>query len=180
MYTLASQQMSAPDSVLFDLTWGLGATVLGWVALINPRGILEWIQLRRGGGGKVWQGRLVGGVFAVVGPVTVIKGIVQLSASKASERPTVFHRTHGFSPVLATVIIVVMVPVAVHAWRTNAFLRDAWTAGGLPRAGAVVVTLAALSCVTSTVLGYLAAGMLCGALGAVTAAGLVLSRNHAL
>jgi hypothetical protein len=178
MYALASAQMSAPDSALFDLTGGLGATALGWVALINPRGILEWIELRRGVGGKVWRSRLAGGVLAVVGPLTVIKGIVHLLALKGSERPALFHRTYGFSPVLATVVILVMVLVATHAWRTNTFLQDAWTAGGLPRACAVLTTLAALSFVTTTVFGYLAAGMLCWALTGAAVAGLVLTRNR--
>lgn len=178
MYTLASQQMSAPDSALFDLTWGLGATAMGWVALINPRGILEWIALRRGNGGKVWPSRLAGGVFAVVGPVELIKGIHHLLALKGSERPTVFHRTYGFSPVLGGVMIVVVVLAAVHAWRTNEFLQEAWTAGGLPRACAVLATLAALSFVTFVVFGYMAAGMLCCALTGAAAAGLVLTRNR--
>ncbi|MGW2741080.1 hypothetical protein [Streptomyces sp. NPDC001450] len=179
MYTLASQQMSAPDSALFDLTWGLGATAVGWVALINPRGILEWIALRRGNGGKIWPSRLAGGVFAVVGPVTAIKGIHHLLELKGPERPTVFHRTSGLAPVLATVMIVAVVLVAAHAWRTNEFLKEAWTAGGLPRTCAVLATLAALSFVTCTVFGYMAAGMLCWALAGAAAAGLVLTRSRA-
>lgn len=177
MYTLASQQMSAPDSALFDLTWGLGATAMGWVALINPRGILEWIALRRGNGGKVWPGRLAGGVFAVVGPVMAIKGIHHLLAGP--ERPTVFHRTSGLSPVLATVMIVAVVLVAAHAWRTNEFLQEAWTAGGLPRTCSVLATLGALSFVTFTVFGYMTAGILCSAAAGAAAVGLVLLRSRA-
>ncbi|MQY36108.1 hypothetical protein SRB17_41050 [Streptomyces sp. RB17] len=178
MHTLASVRMSAPDSALFDLIWALGATVIGWVALINPRGILEWIELRRGVGGRVWRSRLVGGVFALIGPLELIKGIVHLTALKGPERPAVFHQTHGFSPALATVVIAVMVLVAIHAWRTNTFLQEAWTAGRLPRACAVLVTLAALSFVATTVAGYLAAGMLCWALGGAAVAGLVLTRKR--
>ncbi|TVZ90240.1 MULTISPECIES: archaellin/type IV pilin N-terminal domain-containing protein [unclassified Streptomyces] len=178
MYALASQPMPAPDSALFDLTWGLGATVTGWVALINPRGILEWIALRRGNGGKVWPGRVAGGVFAVLGPVEAIKGIHHLLALKGAERPTVFHRTSGLSPVLATVMIVAVVLVAVHAWRTNEFLQEAWTAGGLPRTCAVLATLAALLFVAFTVFGFLTAGILCSAAAGVATVGLVLLRGR--
>ncbi|MFF5014636.1 hypothetical protein [Streptomyces sp. NPDC001165] len=178
MYTLASQQMSAPDSALFDLMWGLGATAIGWVALINPRGILEWIALRRGNGGKVWPSRVAGGVFAVVGPVEAIKGIHHLLELKGPEAPTVFHRTSGLSPVLAAVMIVAMLLVAAHAWRTNDFLQEAWTAGGLPRVCAALATLAALLFVTFTVFGYMTAGILCSAVAAVAAAGLVLLRSR--
>ncbi|MFE2102175.1 hypothetical protein [Streptomyces sp. NPDC059468] len=178
MYALASQPMPAPDSALFDLTWGLGATVTGWVALINPRGILEWIALRRGNGGKVWPGRVAGGVFAVLGPVEAIKGIHHLLALKGAERPTVFHRTSGLSPVLATVMIVAVVLVAAHAWRTNEFLQEAWTAGGLPRTCAVLATLAALLFVAFTVFGFLTAGILCSAAAGVATVGLVLLRGR--
>ncbi|MGW1910384.1 hypothetical protein ACWCQS_06415 [Streptomyces sp. NPDC002076] len=178
MYTLASQQMSEPDSALFDLTWGLGATAMGWVALINPRGILEWIELRRGTGRKVWRSRLAGGVFALVGPVMVIKGVVHLLALKGSERPTLFDRVHGFPLVSAVVVIVVMALVAIHAWRTNAFLGEAWTAGGLPRACAALGTLAALAFVTLTVFGYVAAGILCSALTGAAVAGLAFTRHR--
>ncbi|MFH8773134.1 hypothetical protein ACIF83_20410 [Streptomyces sp. NPDC085866] len=178
MYTVASQQMSAPDSALFDLTWGLGATAMGWVALINPRGILEWIALRRGNGGKVWPSRVAGGVFAVVGPVTAIKGIHHLLELKGSERPTIFHRTSGLSPVLAAVMIVVMLLVAAHAWRTSDFLQEAWTAGGLPRTCAVLATLGALAFVAFTVSGYMAAGILCCTAAGAAAAGLVLLRSR--
>ena len=178
MYTLASARMPEPESALFDLVWGLGATVIGWVALINPRGILEWIELRRGVGGKVWRSRLIGGVLAVIGPVELIKGIVHLTALKSSERPALFHRAYGLSPVLAAVMIAVMVLIAVHAWRTNAFLQKAWTAGGLPRACAVLATLSALSFTTTTASGYLTAGMPCWALTAAAVAGLFLTRNR--
>jgi len=178
MYTFASQQMPAPDSALFDLVWGLGATALGWVALINPRGVLEWIELRRGGGGKVWRSRLAGGVFAVVGPVMLIRGAVHLLTSEQSGRSSMFRQTYGPSPVVATIVIVVMVLAGIHAWRTNAFLLAAWTAGGLPRACAVLGTLAALSFVVLTVFGYVAAGMLCWALGGAAAAGLFLTRKR--
>jgi hypothetical protein len=178
MCTLASQQLSAPDSALFDLLWGLGATVLGPVALINPRGILEWIELRRGGGGRVWPSRLAGGVFSVVGPVMLIKGVVHLLSSERSERSTMFQRAYDLSPAIAAVVVVVTALVGIHTWRTNSFLLAAWTAGGLPRTCAVVGTVAALSFVTSTVFGYVAAGMLCWALAGVAAAGLFLTRSR--
>jgi hypothetical protein len=152
--------------------------VAGWVALINPRGILEWIELRRGVGGKVWRSRLVGGVFAVLGPGSLIKGIAQLVGSKPSERSTMFRQTYALSPVLAAVVIAVAVLVGVHTWRTNSFLQGAWTAGGLPRACAVLATLAALSFATLTVFGYVAAGLLCWVLGGAAAAGLFLTRSR--
>ncbi|MFF4037882.1 hypothetical protein [Streptomyces sp. NPDC001816] len=155
-----------------------GATAIGWVALINPRGILEWIALRRGNGGKVWPSRVAGGVFAVVGPVEAIKGIHHLLELKGPERPTVFHRTSGLSPVLAAVMIVAMLLVAAHTWRTSDFLQEAWTAGGLSRVCAALATLAALLFVTFTVFGYVTAGILCSAAAAVAAAGLVLLRSR--
>ena len=178
MHTLVSQQMTAPESDLFDLIWGLGATAAGGVALLNPRGVLEWIELRRGRGGSLWPSRLVGAVFIVVGPLMLVRGTTGLLALKASERPTLLHRTHGLPPVSAALTIGCMVLAVIYAWRTSDFLRKAWASHGLPRLLASFITLTALSFTTATALGYPMASVLSFALGAAATGGLMLTRHR--
>jgi hypothetical protein len=178
MHTLVSQQMTASESALSDLIWGLGATVAGGVALINPRGVLEWFELRRGRGGSLWQSRVVGAVFIVLGPVMLVRGTAQLLALKASDRPSLFHRTHGLPPVSGAVMIGCMVLAMIYAWRTSVFLRKAWAAHGLPRIFASLVTLTALSFATTTAFGYTTASIMCFVLGAAATAGLALTRHR--
>ncbi|MGW1592036.1 hypothetical protein [Streptomyces sp. NPDC002386] len=178
MLTLVSQPVPAPESALFDLVWGLGVTGTGLVALANPRGILEWLAVRRGRGGKIWRGRLGGGVLAVAGLVELTKGGVHLAAPEGSGHLSVFHRTHGLPPALAAVMVLVMGVAAGAAWRSSAFLRDAGTSGAAPRACAVTATVAALAFAACAALGYLAAGLLCWAAGGAAAAGLFLLRGR--
>jgi hypothetical protein len=99
---------------------------------------------------------LVGGVFAVLGTVSLAVGIVQVARGEIGT----FHRSAIMPLPMALVVLLVMTLAMTRVWRRDDRVRRAWTAGGLRRVCAALLPLSVLGFVACTVLGYSGAGCL--------------------
>lgn len=130
-----------PGGGLFTVAWGLFATGFGTIVATDFRGAahrLHEMAERRPLGGSPGVGfqRAIAGVFALVGPVMLVSGVVDLLRS----RSPVGAMPRLPLPFLAVAGLVVAFTLWSMWWRRGP-LRHAWAGGGLRRAAAVLMTL---------------------------------------
>ncbi|MFE7338286.1 hypothetical protein [Streptomyces griseus] len=131
---------------MFSLVWGTFATTLGWVVATDFRGAAHRFHAFShaatpfGGPGASVIGvgffRLVAGVFALVGPIVLVTGLLELwrGDAEALSLPPV---PAGFVAVEAVIVGVTL----WSTWRRSGFLRRQWDAGsGLRRTAVAGVT----------------------------------------
>ncbi|MFJ4869008.1 hypothetical protein [Streptomyces sp. NPDC088757] len=160
---------------MFSVLWGVFATALGWTVATDFRGAahrfhaLSHAAVPFGGGGAPVMGvgffRLLAAVFALVGPVVLVGGLVDVWRGEAG--------TGDLPPVPAPFVVVEAMVVGFvlwRAWRRSGVLRREWDAdGGLRRAAVAGLTASAVVFVvtlgfgwtTWTMAGWLVGG-LCG------------------
>ncbi|MFF0566383.1 hypothetical protein ACFYT7_01855 [Streptomyces sp. NPDC004041] len=160
---------------MFALVWGTFATTLGWVVAADFRGAAHRFHafshaatpFAGSGAAVIGVGflRLVAGVFALIGPIVLVSGLLDLwrGEAEAVSLPPV---PAGFVAVQAVIAGVAL----WSAWRRSGFLRRQWDAGsGLRRTAVAGVTasfvtfaaLLALGSGTWMVIAWLLGG-LCG------------------
>ncbi|WP_370414582.1 hypothetical protein [Streptomyces fradiae] len=135
------------DGVGFSLVWGVGATAFGWIVATDFRGaayrLHAWADRLPFGG---WRGatpgirylRFVAAVLAVVGPLTILAGVRDLTAGRGPVRD------FGAVPLPFVAVWAVIGAVALwRVWRADGPLRRQW-GGGWPRRVAAAVMSAAL------------------------------------
>jgi hypothetical protein len=142
---------------------GVSMLTLGGLAVTNFRGFADRC-LTIGPGRRLTPGtaRLVGGVFAVLGAVSLVVGIEQVARGEIGT----FHRSAIMPLPMALVALLVMTLAMTRVWRRDDRVRRAWTAGGLRRVCAALLPLSVLGFVACTVLGYSGAGYLFWGTGA--------------
>ncbi|MFD6417752.1 hypothetical protein [Streptomyces sp. NPDC060194] len=120
----------------------------------------------------VWFVRLLGGVFALAGPVVLVLGVRDLARGES---------TVGDLPpmplwFLACAGLLVAVVLAT-GWRSSGMLRRTWEAGGnLRRAAVLVVTAAVVAFPVLMGLGALTPLVLVWLLGGLCATGLLIDK----
>ncbi|MEU4096104.1 hypothetical protein [Streptomyces sp. NPDC026673] len=162
---------------LFSVAWGLWATGVGWIVVTDFRGAARRFHALssrsessdKGGTPRVGVGfvRVVAGAFALVGPVALVSGLLELGRGHV--------RPEGFPRVPVPLAVVAAVIGVVHLWmfwRSSGWLRQEWDGGGgVRRAATVVVTVAGIGFQATLVLGrpvaMLALWLLGGAAGMV-------------
>ncbi|MET8939504.1 hypothetical protein ABZX28_21205 [Streptomyces rubiginosohelvolus] len=127
---------------MFSLVWGTFATTLGWVVAADFRGAAHRFHAFShaatpfvGSGAHVMGVgffRLVAGLFALIGPIVLVTGLLELWRGE----------TENFSlpPVGGWFVLVqaVILGAALWSfWRRSGFLRRQWDAGSGPRRAAV-------------------------------------------
>ncbi|MFF4254296.1 hypothetical protein ACFY1L_24115 [Streptomyces sp. NPDC001663] len=158
MYGLLAERATDENggSGLYTLAAGALFATAGGLTVTNFRGFADRFVTR--GSGQRPAGpalaRLLGGVFAVVGAATMVMGVVQVARGEIGS----FHRNEVMPLPVAVFALIVMTLAMARVWRKDDRLRRAWTAGGLRRVCAVLLTLSVLGFVACTVLGYAGAG----------------------
>ncbi|MEU6833820.1 MULTISPECIES: hypothetical protein [Streptomyces] len=127
---------------MFALVWGTFATTLGWVVAADFRGAAHRFHAFShaatpfvGSGAHVMGVgffRLVAGLFALIGPIVLVTGLLELWRGE----------TENFSlpPVGGWFVLVqaVILGAALWSfWRRSGFLRRQWDVGSGPRRAAV-------------------------------------------
>ncbi|WP_431961212.1 hypothetical protein [Actinacidiphila sp. bgisy160] len=163
---------------LFTVAWGLWATGFGWIVATDFRGaarrfhaLSEWsVPFGRTGTPRVGVGfvRFVAGVFALVGPVVLVGGLLELG--RGHVRPEGFPRMPVSLAVFAALLAVLGLWMF---WRPSGWLRREWDGGGgVRRAATVVITVAGTGFQAALVLGRPVATLALWLLGG--AAGMLL------
>ncbi|MFE1357742.1 hypothetical protein [Streptomyces harbinensis] len=146
---------------LFSVLWGLGAGLLGWVLAADYRGSAERFVLISERtvtlGSRNHQPvmgtrgvRLVGGGFALAGPVVAVVGLVELVGSDGAQT------SFTVQPPLPFLLFAAVACIVGEwlLWRPGGPLRDEWAAGGPVRRSALV----ALTSAAPLTLGTMALG----------------------
>ncbi|MGX9874616.1 hypothetical protein ACWIG2_14820 [Streptomyces cellulosae] len=133
----------AEGGAMFDVAWGVGATAFGWIIATDFRHAaqrfhaLSHAVVPFGGGGAPVVGvgflRFVAGVFALVGPVILVTGVMDVWRGEAE--------ADGLPPIPAWFAVAETVAVAAFLWwmwRRSGVLRREW---GLPAASCDVPPL---------------------------------------
>ncbi|MBV7244488.1 hypothetical protein [Streptomyces sp. MW-W600-10] len=131
---------------MFSLVWGTFATTLGWVVATDFRGAAHRFHAFShaatpfGGPGASVIGvgffRLVAGVFALVGPIVLVTGLLDLWRGEAEG-----FRLPPAGGWFVLVQAVLLGAALWHYWRRSGFLRRQWDAGsGLRRTAVAGVT----------------------------------------
>ncbi|GGV99009.1 hypothetical protein GCM10010230_23960 [Streptomyces narbonensis] len=127
---------------MFSVVWGVFATALGWIVATDFRGAahrfhtLSQALMPFGGVGVSAVGvgffRLLAGVFALVGPVVLVSGLIDVWRGKAGSA--------SVPPVPGWFVVVEAAIVGVvlwRIWRRSGVLRREWNAGNGARRVAV-------------------------------------------
>lgn len=174
MYGLpaASAAHAEGGSGLYVAAVGVSMLTLGGLLVTNFRGFADRC-VTMGPGRRLTPGtaRLVGGVFVVLGAVSLAVGIGEVARGEIGT----FHRSAIMPLPMAVVVLLVMALVMTRVWRRDDRVRRAWTAGGLRRVCAVLLALSLLGFVACTVLGYSGAGYLFWGTGAFAGITLLLT-----
>ncbi|MFD7508048.1 hypothetical protein ACFV5N_01680 [Streptomyces sp. NPDC059853] len=146
---------------LFSVLWGLGAGLLGAVLATDFRGsaerfvmISERTMMVGSRNRRPVMGtrgvRLLGGVFALAGPVVSVVGLVELARSDGAQT------SFTVQPPLPFLLFAAVAGIVGEwlLWRPDGPLRDEWAAGGSVRRTALV----ALSATAPLMLGTMALG----------------------
>lgn len=161
---MAAAASTAGGGGIFLLFWGAFATVMGGLLVTNFRGFARWSErgaeastawLRRvppwrwlpdhpGPAGQRWLSRLIGGIFAVTGPVVFVLGVILVARGQGGSLFLHVHRPSGPSSYLNGLIAAGWL---IRFWRPRGHLATAWSQGGTARR-----TLALISSIA--VLGY--------------------------
>lgn len=127
---------------MFSLAWGTFATTLGWIVATDFRGAAHRFYAFShtaapfGGSGPLVLGvgffRLVAGVFALIGPIVLVTGLMDLwrGEAEALRLPPV----DGWFVAVEAVILTVAL---WSNWRRSGLLRRQWDVGNGPRRAAV-------------------------------------------
>ncbi|MFB7288398.1 hypothetical protein [Actinacidiphila glaucinigra] len=162
----------------FSVIWGLGASGFGWILVTDFRGAARRFHAMSArsvpfGGDRppvvgVGFVRFVAGVFALVGPVVLVTGLLDLVRDPAAPEPM------PRPPLPLAVFAVLGAGVGLWTfWRRSGVLRPEWAKGGtLRRAAAVVLTGVLVAFPALLVLGRTTPMLLVWLLGG--AAGVVL------
>lgn len=139
----------AEGGAMFDVAWGVGATAFGWIIATDFRHAaqrfhaLSHAVVPFGGGGAPVVGvgflRFVAGVFALVGPVILVTGVMDVWRGEAE--------AYGLPPIPAWFAVAEAVVVAAFLWwmwRRSGVLRREWIAGGVLRRAAIAGLSASL------------------------------------
>ncbi|MER6821437.1 hypothetical protein [Streptomyces sp. AC04842] len=139
----------AEGGAMFDVAWGVGATAFGWIVATDFRQAaqrfhaLSHTVVPFGGGGAPVVGvgflRFVAGVFALVGPVILVTGVMDVWRGEAE--------AYGLPPIPAWFAVAEAVVVAAFLWwmwRRSGVLRREWIAGGVLRRAAIAGLSASL------------------------------------
>jgi hypothetical protein len=164
---MTSAHTASPGGGLFLLCWGLFATPLGGLLATDYRGFAHWFErnanassagLRRlppwrllparQPGSMVAFTRVLGGVFAVVGVVTLVLGTVLTFRGQGG----LLARTHRPQGIEALFYPVIAAAWMFQFWRPPGVLRRAWVQGGRP--SAVGMTLGLLLFVAAFDMGF--------------------------
>jgi hypothetical protein len=162
---LAVDGGSGDGGAVFGILWGVVATVMGGLLVSNYRGFTEWFvgqaARRQNTDRRLAQSRviarLVGGVFAVVGPVILVVSVVSAARGHLG-LGALLHRDANFTSGAARYIYPVMAIVwMVQFWfpRRGMFVPVWRRPGRLARALTVVATVSALAFSALAGLGYL-------------------------
>ncbi|MEU3605472.1 hypothetical protein AB0E83_08420 [Streptomyces sp. NPDC035033] len=145
---------------MFSVAWGVFATALGWIVATDFRGAahrfhaLSHAVMPFGGVGVSVVGvgffRLLAGVFALVGPVVLVGGLMDVWRGEA--------RSDRLPPIPIWFVVVEATIVGVvlwRIWRHTGVLRREWGAGSGPRRAAVAgLTASAVAFVVTLGFGW--------------------------
>jgi hypothetical protein len=163
--TAASARQGAP--VGFIIVWGLFATIMGWLLVTNYRGFLDRLLADMGSSNErmrrilPWQSpstqsteqqdrrrlmsRIVGGIFAIAGPVALIVGVVKLLGRPFHVHPLRFQlNVTGFGLFGAAFMLAVLIGMWVVGSPDNNLWMRGWRQGGAARIGAALLFPAGL------------------------------------
>ncbi|MGW0392337.1 hypothetical protein ACWDYJ_15885 [Streptomyces sp. NPDC003042] len=179
--------MGSNAGALFEVVWGLVVTGFGWITALNVRGAAErflrmseasvasamWRRSPVGGWSVGVRGmRALGFLFAVVGPVVLVRGLIRLS-----DRGLAWDAS--LPPLPAPFLIVFAVITALTAWRfwrPSGMARRAWAEGGrIGRVAAAVLTAMLAAFCLALWSGSLTALLLAWLVGALAALTLLLA-----
>ncbi|MFJ2431646.1 hypothetical protein ACIOWM_00380 [Streptomyces anulatus] len=166
---------------MFSLVWGAFATTLGWVVATNFRGAAQRLRsfshaatpFAGSEAPVIGVGffRLAAGVFAVIGPIVLVTGLLELwrGETDAMRLPPV----SGWFVMVEAVIVGATLR---SAWRGSGVLRRQWSAGGgLRRAAAAGVTASVVAFSVLLALGWSTWMMAAWLLGGLCGIALLLS-----
>ncbi|MCT6778900.1 hypothetical protein LXH09_19895 [Streptomyces sp. CS7] len=127
---------------MFSLVWGTFATTLGWVVAADFRGAAHRFHAFShaatpfvGSGAHVMGVgffRLVAGLFALIGPIVLVTGLLELWHGEAEN-----FRLPPVGGWFVLVQAVILGAALWSYWRRPGFLRRQWDAGSGPRRAAV-------------------------------------------
>ncbi|MFE3826119.1 hypothetical protein [Streptomyces sp. NPDC059092] len=141
---------------MFSVAWGVFATAVGWTVATDFRGAayrlhaLSHAATPFGGGGASVVGvgfsRVVAGVFALVGPVVLVNGL--LDVWRGETGPDRLPSVPAWFVVVEAIFVVVFL---WRMWRRSGVLRREWDTGsGLRRAGVAGITASAVAVVVTS------------------------------
>ncbi|WP_097880766.1 hypothetical protein [Streptomyces sp. st140] len=127
---------------MFSLVWGTFATTLGWVVAADFRGAAHRFHAFShaatpfvGSGAHVMGVgffRMVAGLFALIGPIVLVTGLLELWRGEAGN-----FRLPPVGGWFVLVQAVILGAALWSYWRRSGFLRRQWDAGSSPRRAAV-------------------------------------------
>jgi hypothetical protein len=133
------------------LMWGTFATVVGWLTVADYRGVTRWLirtprasrsSLRRSPSaqplpqqrhsrGEMIRIRVLGGIFAVVGPIVLIIEIVAIAHGHAG---SLFGREANVpGPLVIMAVVFPVLWLAQFWWPRRGWFLTAWRIGGALR-----------------------------------------------
>ncbi|MFE0508892.1 hypothetical protein [Streptomyces sp. NPDC058964] len=191
LHVLLAQGSTGSDRPggLYLIAWGAVASVAGPILVTNFRGMAgrfvavprpfprRYRAKERDPRSELRMLRVVGGVFALSGPPTLIQGIVQVArhgtGSLVGGHP-------GDVPLpVAAIFVLFGCFLAGRQWHPkDGFFRRTWETGRtLPRTAVVVETVAVFGFVVTTVLQYEVLAVLCWVVGVPAVVTAVLSQK---
>jgi hypothetical protein len=180
---ISSINLHGGDLEIFLIAWGLGASVIGVLMLVNFRGMRDrstqgigkpsptlrrlppwrWLPEPRGRRATAkWVPLMVAAVFTIVGPIVLVDGIL-----RALRPGLVFDPMARAWSIPAPIAAIICGIAAVALWRQWRSYKTSRAAGGTPRHGPRVVlaigtVLAAGGSATGYLLPALVGVFLCG------------------
>lgn len=157
---MAATTQAVSDGGLLALCLGFVLTLIGGLLVTDFRGFTQWFVLtaeatraelrrlppfrwlpeRSGWTTQVGMARTMGGLFAALGSLMLVGGVLGIAQGHAGSVLLHVHRPSGPGPFINVVIAVVWL---IYFWRPRGSLTGAWDQGGVARRALALVSSAA-------------------------------------